>query len=52
MQEEHERFGLVPSADIVKLDPIGSHVLVTTQRRVLQALRGNWGKKTSESVKP
>ena len=41
MEEEHEGLGLVPRTHTVELESISSHVLMSTQRRVLQALGRN-----------
>ena len=49
VEEEHEGLGLVPRTHTVEFESISSHVLMSTQRQVLQALGGNWRKERWES---
>ena len=42
MEEEHEWFGGVSSRDIVELDPISSHIPMSTQTGIQQARRRNY----------
>ena len=48
MYEEHERLGAVPSCDIVELDPIGCHILMTTKTTIQQTIW--WNCKINRSV--
>ena len=42
VEEEHEWFGGVSSRDIVELDPISSHIPMSTQTGIQQARRRNY----------